>query len=93
MALSMSDERIKRLNRLLVLLRDKPHTGSDELMKDGKYPSSKALQGDIHFLRKAFNVKIVYSRREHGYRLENTGDFALLLKSESEGQVNHEAEI
>ena len=51
------------------------------------------LQGDIHFLRKAFNVKIVYSRREHGYRLENTGDFALLLKSESEGQVNHEAEI
>ena len=84
MAQSLSSMRIIRLNRLLGLLREKPHIGPDVLMAKCPYPSIKAIQQDIRFLRRAFKAKIAYSRHAHGYRLEDTGDFLLLLKPEHE---------
>ena len=84
MAQSLSSTRIIRLNRLLGLLRDNPHVKTDVLMKKCSYSSSRTLQEDIRFLRRAFKAIIAYSRRSHGYRLEDTGDFLLLLKPEHE---------
>ncbi len=74
---SLSSMRIKRLNSLLTVLNSNPYIVLEELLEKIKYPSARALGRDLQFLRKAFNVKITYSRHFHAYHLENTGDFIL----------------
>ena len=81
---SLSSTRIKRLNSLLTVLSRNSYITLEELLEKIKYPSVCALGRDLQFLRKAFNVKITYSRHFHAYHLEHTGDFVLRTASEKE---------
>ena len=74
---SLSSTRIVRLNHLLAILRDNEYLKVEEILEKIKYPSARSFGRDLEFLRKAFNVKITYSRHFHAYHLENTGDFIL----------------
>ena len=80
MAKDVSSTRIKRLNALLRVLRSKPYLKRDELIEHVKYLAHRTLESDLCFLRRGFNAKITYSRREYAYHLEHEGDFALLLR-------------
>ena len=81
---SLSSTRIKRLNSLLTVLSHNSYITLEELLEKIKYPSIRALGRDLQFLRKAFNVKITYSRHFHAYHLEDTGYFVLRTASEKE---------
>lgn len=80
MSKEVSSARIQRLNSLLVALRSKPYLKKNELMEHIKYSAPRTLESDFCFLRRAFNAKIPYSRREYAYHLEHEGDFALSLR-------------
>ena len=79
---SLSSVRIKRLNSLLRVLSSSEYVTLEEILNTVNYPSARALGRDIEFLRKSFNVKISYSRHFHAYRLENTGDFLMIIAPE-----------
>jgi predicted DNA-binding transcriptional regulator YafY len=81
---SLSSMRIKRLNSLLTVLSNDSYITLEELLEKVKYPSARALGRDLQFLRKAFNVKITYSRHFHAYHLIHTGDFVLRTLSSKE---------
>ena len=81
---SLSSIRIRRLNSLLTILRSNSFVTLEEILTKVNYPSARSLGRDLQFLRKAFNVKISYSRRVHAYHLENTGDFLMIIDPEKE---------
>lgn len=82
MAQSLSSTRIVRLNRLLAALRDNEYISVDDIISQIKYPSKKAFARDLKFLRRAFNVKVTYSRHFHAYHLKDSGDFLLIVSPE-----------
>lgn len=81
---SLSSTRIVRLNRLLAILRDNEYLKVEEILEKIKYQSARSFGRDLEFLRKAFNVKITYSRHFHAYHLVNTGDFLMIISPERE---------
>ena len=81
---SLSSTRIVRLNHLLAILRDNEYLKVEEILEKIKYPSARSFGRDLEFLRKAFNVKITYSRHFHAYHLVNTGDFLMIISPERE---------
>lgn len=82
---SLSSIRIKRLNSLLQVLSKSEYVSLEEILKTVNYTSARALGRDLQFLRKAFNVKITYSRHFQAYHLENTGDFIMIIVPEKAG--------
>ena len=77
MSKSISSERIKRLNSLLKALKSSEYITREELLTQCDYVSSRTLESDLRFLRRAFGTKIHYSRSKMAYILESSGEFVL----------------
>lgn len=77
MSKAMTSERIQRLNKLLHVLKSCSYSDREKLMHECNYQSVRTLEGDLRFLKRSFGAKIKFSRRNNGYRLEDSGSFIL----------------